>query len=99
MTLHTRVAVTSGDVTPEAVFAQCRSIIGADKHQVIEGDPLAMALGQGLPALLNAAWQDARDHGYDDDDRPTLNEAREDDWRDEHGMWMESGQWPTEASC
>jgi len=19
--------------------------------------------------------------------------------RDEHGMWMESGQWPTEASC
>ena len=23
MTLHTRVAVTSGDVTPEAVFAQC----------------------------------------------------------------------------
>ena len=52
MTLHTRVAVTSGDVTPEAVFAQCRSIIGADKHQVIEGDPLAMAPGQGLPALM-----------------------------------------------
>lgn len=52
MTLHTRVAVTSGDVTPEAVFAQCRSIIGADKHQVIKGDPLAMAPGQGLPALM-----------------------------------------------
>jgi hypothetical protein len=52
-----------------------------------------------LRDALDAAWQDARDHGHDDDDRPTLNEAREDDWRDEHGMWMQPGQWPTEASC
>ena len=59
MTLHTRVAVTSGDVTPEAVFAQCRRIIGAtDECRVIEGDPLAMALGQGLPALM---WVDSSD--------------------------------------
>ena len=28
----------------------------------------------------------------------TLTE-REDDWRDEHGMWMQPGQWPREASC
>ena len=40
MTQHTRVAVTSGDVTPEAVFAQCRRIIGATgKYRVVKGDP------------------------------------------------------------
>ena len=51
-----------------------------------------------LRDALDAAWQDARDHGYDDHRRPTLDEAREDDWRDEHGMWMEPGQWPTETT-
>ena len=46
MTLHTRVAITSGGVTPEAVFAQCRRIIGAtDEYRVIEGDPLALVFG------------------------------------------------------